>query len=363
MSSQRGKKSGTILSQSNVKRCFYSACVSIAVLPVILLLAVVLPEAVEYYQVPGAFFAVVSAAFAYLFYQLLKHKARQYYDAVIWSYLLVFQLFLVYFAGQNILFYYAAVLLGAYIVILPAGQYVVLALGELSCYAALIVKNDLVEQEILQVLLLLAVHLFAFVLSRDFYVTKKTYIIEEKKLRKEMQISEQDALTGLFNRRGMERQMEVLWPVCVNRQEPVAMLLLEIDSFKEYNDRCGHAQGDVCIRRIASVLSEKVQDNGVSARIGGAEFLVFVHGMEIQQMYDLAEQIRGKVEGLQIAGRSKELPAVTVSIGMDVRYATEEVSIQGLYGRAADGLYEAKRDGRNCVGGTYMMREHRSRIG
>lgn len=363
MSNQRGKKSSTILGQCNVKRCFYCACVSVVVLPVILLLSVFLPETVEYYQLPGAFFAVVSAAFAYLFYQLLTRKAKRYYDGVVWVYLLVFQLFLVYFAGQNLIFYYAAVLVSAYIAILSTGQYTVLALAELSCYAGLVVKNGTGEQGILQLLLLLAVHLFAFVLSRDFYITKKNHIIEEKKLRREMQLSEQDALTGLLNRRGLERQVAELWPVCVSRQETVAVLLLEIDSFKSFNDQCGHAQGDVCIRRIVSVLEEQAQGNGIVARVGGAEFLLFVYGMEIQQIYDMAELIREKVECLQISGRSADMPPITVSIGIDVRYAAEDVSVQGLYGRAADGLYEAKQDGRNCVRSAHMMRERRSRIG
>lgn len=365
MSGQREIKnnsnSNSLLGQSNLRRCFYSALASVAFFPMLLLLYFAEPEITRYYLIPGTFYAVVSAAFAYLFYQMLQRKAKQYYSAVIWTYLLLLQLFFSYFAIQNIWFYFAVVVLSAYIVLLPARQYVILALGELACYAALVMKSGVEHVTISQLVGLLAVHLFALVLSGDLYAIKKNYLAEEKKLRKETKLSEEDELTGLFNRRGLERRVSELWPFCVKQQETVAVLVLEIDSFKAYNDRYGHAQGDVCIRRVASTVAEAIKGHGTVARIGGAQFLVFVHGMEIQKIYDLAECIRIKIENLHIAMGTSE--TLTASIGLDIRYASEEVYLQGLYGRAADGLYEAKQAGRNCVRSAHRMKERRSKIG
>ncbi len=212
-------------------------------------------------------------------------------------------------------------------------------------------------------MVLTCVHLFAFVMSRDYYAVKKNYLMEERKLRKEIQESEHDPLTGLMNRRGLERRVNEMWQKSINRQETVAALVMDIDLFKSYNDRFGHVQGDVCIKRVARSIAETVKGQGIAARIGGEEFLVFVRGGSVQELYDLAERIRANVEALEISRGTANAGVITISIGFDVRYATAEVTLQGLYGRADKGLYQAKQDGRNCVRSAQMLRERRSRIG
>ena len=363
MGKKRREKISIMFGLANVKRCLVAALLSVAIFPLLLILSAVEPEFAADYMVPGAFFSVGSAAFAYLLHQVAKHKMKQYYEAVTWVYLVAFHLFFIYIAQANILFYYTAVVLTAYMVLLPLDRYVIMTIGELVCYAALVVKSGVEELPLGQLLFLAGLHLFAFALSRDFYNTKKNFMVEEKKLRREMQESEHDPMTGLMNRRGLERRVEETWQASLNRQETVAAFVIDIDLFKSYNDRFGHVQGDVCIQKIARCIAETVRGYGIAARIGGEEFLVFMKGRSVQEAYDLAEQIREEVEHLHIARGTSNGSVVTVSVGLDVRYATDSVTLQGLYGRADKALYQAKQEGRNCVRSAQSMGGRRVRIG
>jgi len=363
MSRKRKEKITMIFGVTNCKRCFMATLLSAFAFPVLLLLSFFEPEFTAAYMVPGAFFSIGSAAFGYLLHQVIKNKVKQYYDAVTWAYLIAFHLFFVYIAQENILFYYTVVVLSAYMVLLPLERYVIMALGELVCYMALLVKTGATEITLGQLLFLAGVQLFAFSLSRDLYNTKKSFLTEEKKLRREMQESEHDPMTGLMNRRGLERRVEELWRTSLKHQETVAVFVIDIDLFKSYNDRFGHVQGDTCIRKVAQSIAETVHGYGIAARIGGEEFLVFMRGRSVQEVYDLAEQIRADVENLRISRGTTNGAVITVSVGMDVRCATEHVTLQGLYGRADQALYQAKQEGRNCVRSSQSARERRVRIG
>lgn len=363
MGKKRREKMSIIFGLANVKRCLFAALLSIAVFPGLLALSLIEPEFAASYMIPGAFFSIGSAAFAYLLHQVAKNKMKRYYETVTWAYLAAFHLFFIYIAQANILFYYTVVVLAAYMVLLSLDRYVIMTLGELVCYAALVVKSGTEELPLGQLLFLAGVHLFAFALSRDFYNTKKNFLVEEKKLRREMQESEHDPMTGLMNRRGLERRVEETWQTSLNRQETVAAFVIDIDLFKSYNDRFGHVQGDTCIRKVACSIEETVRGYGIAARIGGEEFLVFVRGRSVQEVYDLAEQIRADVENLHITRGTNAGSYITVSVGLDIRYATADVSLQGLYGRADRALYQAKQEGRNCVRSSQSMKERRTRIG
>lgn len=356
MCKKRREKNNILFGLINVKRCLLAAMISTAVFPVLLLLVLFEAESAAPYLMPFAFFSIGSAAFALLLHQVAKNKIRQYYDVAVWLYLIVFHLFFIYIAQENILFYDTAVLLAAYIILMPLERYAIMALGELICFAALILKSGMNGLTLEQFLLLVGVHLFAFVLSRDFYNTKKNYAVEEKKLRREMQESERDPLTGLMNRRGMKRHVEELWQTSLKRQETVAVFVIDIDLFKSYNDRFGHLQGDECICRVAHAIADTVKECGIAARIGGEEFMVFVCGRSVREIYSLAEQVRKSVENLCISKGSPNT-WVTVSVGLDVRCASRDISLQGLYGRADKALYQAKQEGRNCVRGLQNVGE------
>ena len=363
MSRKRREKVSMVFGLTNVKRCLFAALLSVAVFPLLLIVSAAAPEFAAPLLIPAAFFSVGSAAFVYLLHQVAKHKMKQYYEPVMWSYLVAFHLFFVYAAQENVLFYYMVVVLTAYMVQLSLDRYIIMALGELVCFMALVVKSGANEIPMGQFLLLAGIHLFAFSMSRDFYNTKKNFLMEERKLRREMYEAEHDPLTGLINRRGLERRVEETRQASINRQETVAAFVIDIDFFKSYNDRFGHVQGDVCIQKVAQAISDTAKGYGIAARIGGEEFFVFVRGRQVQEISDLAEQIRSNVEALQISRGNANGGVITVSIGYDIRYAANDVSLQGLYGRADKALFRAKKEGRNCIRSSYDIRERRTRIG
>lgn len=346
----------------NVKRCLACAVISVAVFPVLLLLRLLEPENafLEAALIPLTFFAVFSGAFAYLLYQVARQRASIYYELVMWMYVAFFQLYLSYLAGigGSQLIYYAAVICGAYLVYLDTVQYIVLAMMELlGCMWFVMTSGTMLS--VSGVLVLAAVHIFAFFLSREMYNIRKENIIEEHKLKHEIDEAERDPLTGLINRRGLDRRVSEIWAKCVAKRETLGVFVIDIDHFKKYNDRFGHVQGDACICQVAKAISGTVGKSGLTARIGGEEFLVFVRGKDERGLHELAEEVRTAVQQMGIVSVDG---VITISLGMDMAIADEDLTLQGLYGRADKQLYIAKNEGRNCIRSTKMKRRY-SRIG
>ena len=174
-----------------------------------------------------------------------------------------------------------------------------------------------------------------------------------------MNEAERDPLTGLINRRGLDRRVAEVWSKCVARKETLGVFIIDIDHFKRYNDRFGHVQGDACICKVAKSISTTVGKQGLVSRIGGEEFLVFVRDMSEKDIHELAEEVRAGVQAMAVPAPEG---VVTISLGMDVAAADEDLTLQGLYGRADRQLYIAKNEGRNCVRSAKTKRRL-SRIG
>lgn len=333
----------------NVKRGLACALVCVALFPIMMLLRLLEPgnAFLESSLIPVTFFAVFSGAFAYLLFQTAKQRAAAYYELAMWLYAAFLLLYLSYLAGisGNVYVYYASVILGGYLFYLDTVQYVVLAMMELlGCLWFVMSAGTVLTPT--GICILAGVHLFAFLSSREAYEIRKEHIIEEHKLKKEMNEAERDPLTGLINRRGLDRRVAEVWPKCVARRETLGVFIIDIDHFKRYNDRFGHVQGDSCICKVAKSISTTVGKKGLVSRIGGEEFLVFVRDMNEKEIYELAEEVRAGVQAMAVPAPEG---VVTISLGMDVAAADEDLTLQGLYGRADRQLYIAKNDGRNCV--------------
>ena len=163
--------------------------------------------------------------------------------------------------------------------------------------------------------------------------------------------SESDPLTGLNNRRGLNRKASVLWPYCMESNTEIGLIEIDVDFFKKYNDRFGHPAGDKCLKMIADAIREAVGSSRcITARTGGEEFVVFVQGLNEEQLIELALNIRNTVDELQIvhayAGVSKY---VTVSMGVSTIVPIFDNSFQDLYEAADKALYSAKSNGRHCI--------------
>lgn len=151
-----------------------------------------------------------------------------------------------------------------------------------------------------------------------------------------------DSLTGLHNRRHMQRHLEGL--LVGPGGMPVSVLMVDIDHFKRINDTLGHAEGDVALRAVADVLRGRVRVFDSVARIGGEEFVIAMPGTRPEEAMAAAERVRQAVAAATIGPQGL---SVTVSIG--VGFATPGTAPDDLLKQADMALYEAKRAGRNRV--------------
>ena len=157
-----------------------------------------------------------------------------------------------------------------------------------------------------------------------------------------------DSLTGLYNRRYMQEFLEREIYRARRRQRPLAVMMLDLDNFKRYNDTFGHPAGDEALRFVGEVLLRVVRADDLACRYGGEEFLLILPECSLQQAAVRAEEIRTRLKDLHMK-RATEIPGiVTVSIGVAAFEETTDKS-NLLLKFADDALYEAKRAGRDRV--------------
>ena len=162
-----------------------------------------------------------------------------------------------------------------------------------------------------------------------------------------------DPLTGLYNRRHADREGLRLVAHAARTGEPLALLMLDLDRFKEINDRWGHDCGDAVLRAVAEVLRNGVRGNDLAARYGGEEFLVVLPGADAATAAAAAERLRTAIAAQPVAVGQAMLP-VTVSVGVAVAPPGADAEdpaprYDALRARADGALYACKRAGRNCV--------------
>jgi diguanylate cyclase (GGDEF)-like protein len=165
------------------------------------------------------------------------------------------------------------------------------------------------------------------------------------------ELAQHDALTGTKNRRVFDEHLARLWQQAIEDGRAIAIVLLDVDHFKAYNDRYGHQAGDQTLRRIAQAVQTFVRRPlDVLARYGGEEFAAILYDVEGNQAKDIADRIRRAVAELAIEHRGSRTSAcVTISVGVAVIEPTIERNPRGALQLADQALYEAKVRGRNRV--------------
>ena len=156
-----------------------------------------------------------------------------------------------------------------------------------------------------------------------------------------------DPLTGLFTRIYMQEVVQRLFDI--QDRSPgnwLAVLMLDIDHFKQINDSYGHNQGDVVLRRVAAEILDTARGSDIPVRLGGEEFAIFVAGDAVSQITPFSERLRARIAVIRFGAPMRE-QTVTVSIGVAVRQPRE--TLLDLIQRADIALYEAKNSGRNRV--------------
>ncbi len=151
-----------------------------------------------------------------------------------------------------------------------------------------------------------------------------------------------DQLTNVPNRRRMDEYLHLVWENCLQRGHRLAVLLIDADRFKAYNDQHGHLAGDALLRSIAQILQQSLRrTEDLLARYGGEEFLVILPTSSPEFAAELAQQMRGEIE--------KQKIGVTVSIGYVVAIPKAEHTPAAFIAAADQALYQAKATGRNRV--------------
>jgi diguanylate cyclase (GGDEF)-like protein len=158
-----------------------------------------------------------------------------------------------------------------------------------------------------------------------------------------------DPLTGLDNRRRMAEVLEAEWSRGCRAGGPVAVVMIDIDHFKPYNDHYGHLAGDACLRRVAAALSQTIRSTDLLARYGGEEFAMILPGADDAVASEVAERARAAVAALAEPHAAAPAGVVTVSVGVAVGFPNTGLACDELVEHADAGLYAAKRHGRNQV--------------
>jgi diguanylate cyclase (GGDEF)-like protein len=185
--------------------------------------------------------------------------------------------------------------------------------------------------------------LIAFVIAATLIAAREMGRRAEAEERLE-ELATTDALTGLKNRRKFDAVIESEWRRAMRHHTPLALLMIDADHFKSYNDSHGHQAGDQMLVGIAICIADSVKRAGdCAARYGGEEFAVLLPGLAETEALQLAETIRRKVESW-----SGEVSSATVSIGVASVMSARNADWAGLVHAADKALYAAKAAGRNC---------------
>lgn len=155
-----------------------------------------------------------------------------------------------------------------------------------------------------------------------------------------------DELTGLLNRRWMEEKLPALWRRNLADSRPIAVLMIDVDKFKQFNDSHGHPAGDRALATIATVLGNQLRERDAAIRYGGEEFMVVMPDTDSAEAYAIAERLRHAVQQAPITRTDgSPLPHVTISVGLASGHAERDA----LLAAADAALYRAKHGGRNRV--------------
>ena len=160
-----------------------------------------------------------------------------------------------------------------------------------------------------------------------------------------------DSLTNIANRRRLDRALLQEWRRCQRADKSLALLMIDIDSFKAYNDHYGHGQGDVCLTKVAAALAAGLQRPAdIVARFGGEEFAVLLPETDIAAATLMGERLREQIAALRIPHAPKQkYEQVTISVGCASVLPGESLKPPDLLDAADRNLYAAKSAGRNRV--------------
>ncbi|MEA9771837.1 diguanylate cyclase [Xanthomonas campestris] len=162
------------------------------------------------------------------------------------------------------------------------------------------------------------------------------------------QQSIRDPLTGLFNRRYLEEALNHELSRCTRRVQPLSVLMLDVDHFKQFNDLHGHSGGDRVLAAIGELLLTQTRGEDICCRYGGEELTIILPEVDLATASAMAEKLRAGIDGLQVMADGVSLPKITASFGV-ATFPGHAGNAAQLLRKADEALYRAKQAGRNQV--------------
>ena len=163
-------------------------------------------------------------------------------------------------------------------------------------------------------------------------------------------IASMDMLSGLANRRGLQGRLEFEWLRALQNRQALALLMIDVDHFKMFNDTYGHLEGDACLTRLGETLAGIANETmGFAARYGGEEFCLLLPNQNCEQAMQVGELVRAEISDLAMPHTTSPHRHVTVSIGVACATPDEAQQPSDLIEAADAALYAAKHRGRNAV--------------
>ncbi|MBI5208308.1 MAG: diguanylate cyclase [Candidatus Firestonebacteria bacterium] len=185
----------------------------------------------------------------------------------------------------------------------------------------------------------------------DTFIFQARAAIENSMLYGEMeQLAITDGLTHIYNHRYFQEQLAREIKRANRYKLNISVLMIDIDYFKQYNDKYGHPKGDQVLKKVALLVKKFVRNVDIVARYGGEEFIVIMPETDAQDSYDVAERIRKKIMSEKFPDSNKEIDEkITISIGVASYSKNNEKTRDEIIEKADQSLYQAKKEGRNKV--------------
>lgn len=296
-------------------------------------------------------FAACLGVSALMVYVTSVSRNTRLFDKVCYGYIGVVSAVMYTFAFRalnstvSVIFFWMLMMILGLLPIMNLKSYFVLLTIEAVPAVLLVIERGYSTESILTMVSISVTSVF---LSTATYRSTIRNLDYQLTLDKAVSQAETDPMTQLLNRRGLERRLEDVWPMCIRQNLCVAVLMIDIDNFKKYNDTFGHAEGDECIRKVTGAIRKCIKRRtDYGARVGGEEFCVLLTSIDPRQAVKWSLELKSMIDGLRIPhAKTNFNPYVSVSMGLACSMVTGEISFEQLREEADKSLYDAKFNGR-----------------